>query len=163
MISDDKERTRVLNRQDLARVVAQLHAQGKRIVATNGCFDILHLGHVLYLEEARKLGDALIVGINSDASVKQLKGADRPINKESDRAEVVAALRSVDYATIFGESTADQFLKAIKPHVYAKGGDYTPENLPETELVKTLGAKLVFIKLIPGKSTTDLLAKIQQV
>lgn len=161
-MSDSEERTTILNRQDLARVVAQLHAKGKRIVATNGCFDILHVGHTRYLEEACRLGDVLVVGINSDDSVKQLKGPNRPINNESDRAEVLAALRCVDYVTIFGEPTADEFLKAVRPQIYAKGGDYTPDSLPETALVERLGAELVIIKLIPGKSTTQLLAKIHQ-
>lgn len=161
-MGEDNARNRIINRQDLARVVADFHAKSKRVVATNGCFDILHVGHVRYLEEARKLGDILIVGINSDESVKKLKGNNRPINNETDRAEVLAGLRCVDYVTIFGEPTADEFLKATKPNVYAKGGDYTPESLPETPVVTALGAKIVILNLIPGKSTTALLTRMQQ-
>jgi glycerol-3-phosphate cytidylyltransferase len=161
-MSEKPDRTRILNRQDLARVAADLHAAGKRLVATNGCFDILHVGHTRYLEEARKLGDVLIVGINSDKSVQQLKGPHRPLNSEQDRAEILSSLRCVDYVTIFGEQTADEFLKAVKPQIYAKGGDYTHETLPETPLMKSLGGEVVFIKLIPGKSTTQLLARMQE-
>src|SRR5579884_3042660 len=129
-MSDTIGAKRILDSQDLARIAADLHAAGKRIVATNGCFDIIHVGHTRYLEEARKLGDILIVGINSDDSVRQLKGSSRPINNEADRAEVLASLRCVDFVTIFGEPTADKFLQTVRPAVYAKGGDYTTDNLP---------------------------------
>jgi rfaE bifunctional protein nucleotidyltransferase chain/domain len=153
---------RILNRQELAQVVQDLRSQGKRIVATNGCFDIVHVGHVRYLEQAQQLGDVLVVGINSDTSVQKLKGPHRPVNGEQDRAEVLAALRFVDYVSIFNEPTADEFLKAASPDIYAKGGDYTPESLPETPLVRSLGAEVVILNLVPGKSTTSIVERLRQ-
>jgi rfaE bifunctional protein nucleotidyltransferase chain/domain len=149
------------NRQELARVAAELRAANKKIVATNGCFDILHPGHVRYLEQARALGDVLFVGINSDASVKGLKGPNRPINSEQDRAEVLAALRSVDYVTVFSEPTAGEFLQVLKPDIYAKGGDYAVSDLPETPVVEAAGGKVVILDLVPGKSTTATIARMQ--
>ncbi|HEY9789173.1 MAG TPA: D-glycero-beta-D-manno-heptose 1-phosphate adenylyltransferase [Candidatus Obscuribacterales bacterium] len=152
---------RILDRQDLARIAAEIRTQGKRVVATNGCFDILHAGHVRYLERARELGDVLIVGINSDDSVRKLKGANRPINSEQDRAEVLSALRCVDFVSVFSEETAAEFLRACKPQIYAKGGDYTPETLPETPVIKECGGEVVILDLVPGKSTTSTISRIQ--
>jgi rfaE bifunctional protein nucleotidyltransferase chain/domain len=153
---------RVLNRQDLARVAAELRGQGKRIVATNGCFDILHAGHVRYLERARELGDVLIIGLNSDDSVRKLKGPNRPINNAQDRAEVLSSLRCVDYVSVFAEDTAAEFLRACKPQIYAKGGDYSPETLPETPVIKECGGEIVILDLVPGKSTTSTISRIQE-
>jgi rfaE bifunctional protein nucleotidyltransferase chain/domain len=135
---------------------------GRRLVVTNGCFDLLHLGHVTYLEAARNQGDALLVGVNSDAAVRQLKGHDRPVTPEEDRALVLAALQSVDAVCIFDSATATEFLAAARPDIYVKGGDYTLETLNQTErrAVEAGGGRIVLIPFVPGKSTTGTLAKI---
>jgi D-beta-D-heptose 7-phosphate kinase/D-beta-D-heptose 1-phosphate adenosyltransferase len=133
----------------------------KKIVFTNGCFDILHVGHVRYLQEASKLGDILIVGINSDDSVKTLKGDERPINSEQDRAEMLCALSFVDYVAIFGEATPYQLIKKIQPDVLVKGGDYDPEQVSGKDLVEERGGKLVLIPFVEGKSTTNIIKKIR--
>jgi rfaE bifunctional protein nucleotidyltransferase chain/domain len=137
-------------------------ATGRKLVVTNGCFDLLHLGHVLYLAAARQQGDALLVGLNSDNSVRLLKGPDRPVNPEGDRAGVVAALRSVDAVCIFEERSAARFLAAAEPDIYVKGGDYTLDTLNQEErrLIESAGGKIVILPLVPGRSTTTLLAKI---
>ncbi len=153
--------SRILARQELARVAEELRAAGKRIIVTNGCFDILHVGHVRVLDAARQLGDVLIVGLNSDESVRKLKGPTRPVNNEIDRAEILANLRSVDFVTVFTEDTADELLKAIKPDIYAKGADYNVSNLPETKTVESFGGQIRLLELVPGKSTTNIVGKIQ--
>jgi len=137
---------------------------GKKIVVTNGCFDLLHLGHVTYLENARKLGDALLVGLNGDEGVRELKGAGRPVNSESDRAAVLAALESVSAVCIFKERTATLFLSRARPDIYVKGGDYTLEtvNQEERRTVEQYGGKIVLIPFVPGKSSTALLEKISR-
>jgi D-glycero-beta-D-manno-heptose 1-phosphate adenylyltransferase len=141
---------------------AGLRATGKRLVVTNGCFDLLHLGHVTYLEAARNEGDALLVGVNGDEAVRQLKGPDRPVTPEHDRAAVLAALESVDGVCIFAEPTATRFLAAARPDVYVKGGDYTLDTLNQEErrTVEWAGGKIVIIPIVPGRSTTALLKKI---
>ena len=141
---------------------AQVRAAGKRLVVTNGCFDILHAGHVTYLAAARGLGDALLVGLNSDASVRALKGAGRPVNAEADRAIVLAALAAVDGVCIFEEVDALRFLSEVQPDIYAKGGDYTIDtiNQPERRLIEGAGGKVVILPGVPGRSTTNVLAKI---
>ena len=141
-----------------------MRASGKKLVVTNGCFDLLHLGHVTYLETGRNMGDALLVGLNSDASVRLLKGESRPVNCESDRAAVIAALESVDVVCIFVDRAATKFLAAAKPDVYLKGGDYTLETLNQEErrTVEQAGGKISIIPFVPGKSTTDLLKKISR-
>jgi len=141
-----------------------LRAQGRRLVVTNGCFDLLHRGHVTYLEAARALGDVLLVGVNSDAGVRELKGPDRPVNSESDRAAVLAALQSVDGVCIFTERTAIRFLTTARPDIYAKGGDYTVDtiNQEERQLIEKLGGKVAILPGVPGKSTTALLEKISR-
>lgn len=148
--------------EDLPAWREQFRATGRKLVVTNGCFDLLHLGHVAYLEQASRQGDALLVGLNGDESVRQLKGADRPVNCESDRAGVLAALESVSAVCIFSEKTASRFLSVAKPDVYVKGGDYTLATLNQEErrLVEQNGGKVVIIPLVPGKSTTALLEKI---
>ena len=140
----------------------QMRGQKRRLVVTNGCFDLLHTGHVTYLESARNLGDALLVGMNSDAAVHELKGPDRPVNNETDRAQVLAALESLSGVCIFNERTATRFLAAAKPDIYVKGGDYTLETLNKDErrTVEEAGGKIVIIPFVPGKSTTALLQKI---
>jgi rfaE bifunctional protein nucleotidyltransferase chain/domain len=141
-----------------------LRAQGRRLVVTNGCFDLLHRGHVAYLEAARALGDALLVGVNSDAGVRELKGPDRPVNSETDRAAVLAALQSVDGVCVFPDRTAIRFLSAVRPDIYAKGGDYTIDtiNQEERQLIEKLGGKVAILPGVPGKSTTALLEKISR-
>ena len=131
-------------------------------MATNGCFDLLHLGHVSYLEAARRQGDLLLVGLNSDSSVRQLKGEGRPVNCENDRAAVLAALEAVDAVCIFPEIRATRFLAAAQPDVYVKGGDFSVEQLPkeERDLVAGFGGQIVTLGFVPGKSTTALLEKI---
>jgi rfaE bifunctional protein nucleotidyltransferase chain/domain len=139
-----------------------MRASGRKLVVTNGCFDLLHVGHVTYLEMARKQGDALLVGVNGDQAVRALKGADRPINEELDRAAVLAGLESVDAVCIFAERLAQRFLAAAKPDIYVKGGDYTLETLnqDERQTVEQAGGKIILIPFVPGKSTTALLKKI---
>jgi rfaE bifunctional protein nucleotidyltransferase chain/domain len=131
---------------------------------TNGCFDLLHAGHVTYLEAARNLGGALLIGLNSDTSVRSLKGSTRPLNSEQDRATVIAALQCVDGVAIFSETRADRFLQLVLPDIYVKGGDYTLDTLDQTErrTVETAGGRIVILPLVPGKSTTSLIAKIAQ-
>ena len=138
--------------------------RGKKLVVTNGCFDLLHVGHVTYLEAARNYGDALLIGVNGDEAVGQLKGPDRPVNGQEDRAAVLAALESVDGVCIFAESTATSFLAAAEPDIYVKGGDYTLETLnqKEREAVERCGGRIVIIPFVPGKSTTSLLKKISK-
>lgn len=141
---------------------ATVRAKGKRLVVTNGCFDLLHLGHITYLESARSYGDLLLVGINSDASVRELKGAERPVNNEADRAAIIAALESVGATCIFSDKTATRFLTAAQPDIWIKGGDYTPDTLNQEErrAVEAVGGKIVIIPFVPDKSTTTLLQKI---
>ncbi len=143
---------------------AALRQRGRKLVVTNGCFDILHLGHVTYLENARAFGDALLVGLNSDASVHLLKGPTRPVNAEEDRAAVLAALESVSGVCVFTDKTATRFLAAAQPDVYIKGGDYMPEtmNQEERRTVEQAGGKVVIVPIVPGKSTTALLEKISK-
>lgn len=150
----------IAKREQLEELSRKLKENGKKIVSTNGCFDILHVGHVRILQEARALGDILVVGLNCDESVKRLKGPTRPINKEADRAEVLAALGCVDYVTLFPEDTPVEFLKLLKPDIHVKGADYSPEQLPETAVVESYGGKMQILKLVPGHSTTGLVSKI---
>jgi D-glycero-beta-D-manno-heptose 1-phosphate adenylyltransferase len=153
---------KILDLAQLAEEARCLGARGKRLVATNGCFDLLHVGHVRYLAAARNYGDALVVGLNGDDSVRALKGAGRPLNNEHDRAEVVAALESVDYVTIFPQLRATEFLEAARPAIYVKGGDYTLESLnaEERAALEGCGAQIKIIPFEPGYSTTGLLEKI---
>lgn len=140
--------------------VENLKKSGKKIISTNGCFDILHRGHVTYLEAAKKLGDILIVGINADARVRGLKGEGRPVNKEQDRAIVLSALKSVDYVFIFQEETPKEFLAKLKPHIHAKGGDYQAEKLPEYSVMKSIGGEVAIIPFVDGYSTTGILSRV---
>ncbi|MBU6428967.1 MAG: D-glycero-beta-D-manno-heptose 1-phosphate adenylyltransferase [Cyanobacteria bacterium REEB65] len=151
----------MLDRIQASEYAERWHAEGQRIVLTNGCFDLLHIGHVRYLEAARKLGDRLVVGVNSDSSVRQLKGEGRPIVPEKERAEVVAALRCVDAVVVFSEPTASDLVRAVKPDIYAKGGDYQPDSLPETPTVAAVGGQVAILPFVAGRSTTALLAAMQ--
>ncbi len=143
---------------------AALRSDGRKLVVTNGCFDLLHVGHVTYLESARSYGDALLIGLNSDSSTRQLKGEGRPVNAEADRALVLAALESVSGVCIFEEKSATRFLAGAQPDVYVKGGDYTVDTLnpDERRAVESTGGQIVIIPFVPGKSTTALLEKISR-
>jgi rfaE bifunctional protein nucleotidyltransferase chain/domain len=157
-------KNKILTLTDLAQKAKVLHEAGKRMVVTNGCFDLLHPGHVRYLQAARALGDALAVGINGDQSVRELKGANRPVNHERDRAEVLAALECVDFVTIFPEVRASHLLETVRPAIYAKGGDYTPEtlNAEERAVLEKMGAEIRIIPFEKGYSTSGLLEKLCQ-
>ena len=148
----------------LAERCRELGATGRKLVFTNGCFDLLHVGHVRYLQAARALGDALAVAVNGDESVRALKGADRPINGEDDRAEVLAALACVDFVTVFQTDRITDIARVIRPQVYAKGGDYTVESLDpgEREALREAGAEIRILPLVPGKSTTAIIEKWQR-
>lgn len=152
----------LIERNSVKNFCEELRSQGKKIVFTNGCFDILHAGHVRYLTAAKNLGDILIVGLNTDESVRKLKGSSRPVNKEKDRAEVLLGLKAVDYVVLFGEQTAENLISEVKPDIYAKGGDYTLETLPEAKIVQSYGGKVEFIQLVAGKSTTNIINAIQK-
>lgn len=155
---------KIISLTEMARESQRLREVGKRLVATNGCFDILHVGHVRYLTAARKLGDALVVGVNGDESVRQLKGDDRPFNNERDRAEVLAALESVNYVVIFSEPRASQFLAAAHPAVYVKGGDYKTDTLnpEERETLQRIGTTIKILAFEPGYSTSALIKRIER-
>lgn len=157
-------REKIIAWDDLPKWRAAMRASGRRLVVTNGCFDLLHLGHVTYLETARNLGDALLIGVNSDAATKQLKGPNRPVTPEADRAAVLSALQSVDGVCIFTDKTATKFLERATPDIYAKGGDYTLETLNQDErrAVEQAGGKIVIIPFVPGRSTTGILEKIMR-
>lgn len=156
---------KLLRRSKLVEAIEQAKASGKTIVHTNGCFDILHVGHIRYLQDARALGDLLVVGVNSDDSVRRLKGPERPIVPEFERAEVLAALECVDYITIFSEDTPVELIRAIRPDIHVKGGDYRPEDLPESEVVRSVGGRIEVIPLSntasEGYSTSDLVTRIK--
>lgn len=152
---------RLVEAKELAALGATYASAGKKLVLTNGCFDLLHTGHVRYLQQARACGDALIVAVNSDTSVRELKGAERPLNGEADRAEVLAALRCVDHVTIFAGKRVTDVIRALRPALYAKGGDYTPETLDPEEraALGEVGTEIRILQLVPGRSTTGLLEK----
>jgi D-glycero-beta-D-manno-heptose 1-phosphate adenylyltransferase len=152
---------KLLDIAELAELVEELKNTKRKIMFTNGCFDIIHAGHVRYLQAARRLGDVLIVGLNSDSSVSLLKGPTRPINNQEDRAEVLAALSAVDYVIIFGEQTAEKLIRVIKPDIYVKGGDYVVANLPEAELIDKLGGEIVLIPEVQGRSSSNIINKIK--
>lgn len=151
---------RIIPRSELGALGDTLRAAGRRIVFTNGCFDLLHVGHLRYLEQARALGDVLVVGLNADASVRGLKGPKRPVVPEDERAELLAGLRCVDYVTLFEEPVPNETLAALRPHFHVKGGDYEAESLPETPLVRSLGGEVVIMPLVEGRSTTNVVQRI---
>ncbi len=147
---------------EVRRMRDALDGAGRKLVFTNGCFDLLHAGHVRYLEQARTLGDAMVIGLNSDESVRLLKGPGRPLNHENDRAEVLAALRAVDAVVIFGDQRSTALIDAIRPHVYAKGGDYTVDSLnaEERTALERAGSEICILPLVPGRSTTSTIHKM---
>jgi rfaE bifunctional protein nucleotidyltransferase chain/domain len=151
---------KILPLASLVRELDKLRAEGKTIVTTNGCFDLLHWGHIQYLHQARALGDCLVVLINADASVRSLKGPQRPIQNESVRLKQMAGLESVDYVCLFSEKTPEQALSSIRPHIHCKGGDYEPDALPETAVVRKNGGQVRCLSLAPGISTSALIERI---
>lgn len=154
--------TRILDRDALVARIAAAKAAGVRIVLANGCFDVLHAGHVRYLKGAKALGDLLVVGINSDEQVARLKGAGRPILSESDRAELVASIEAVDLVTIFPEPTVTELLLALRPDVHAKGTDYTEETVPERDVVRSYGGRVAIVGDPKNHSTSEILKKVSR-
>ena len=152
---------RVITREDAVRRAAEMQSAGKTLVFTNGCFDVLHRGHVDLLAAARRLGDALVVGLNSDASVRRLKGPDRPWMDEEDRAAVVAALEAVDFVVVFPEDTPRELIEELRPRVLVKGGDYRREDVVGAERVESDGGRVVIVPLTPGRSSTALRGRLE--
>ena len=153
-----KAKNKILSRRSLSNLLRQWRAEGKKVVFTNGCFDILHAGHVSVLEFSRSKGDALVVGLNSDASVKRLKGPSRPVNTQADRALVLAALQAVDVVCVFEEDTPYELIKLVQPDVLVKGGDYKPSEIVGREFAK----KVVRFALLKGRSTTNIIKKVRK-
>jgi D-beta-D-heptose 7-phosphate kinase/D-beta-D-heptose 1-phosphate adenosyltransferase len=146
--------------EDLCKITEGLKAKGKRIVFTNGCFDLLHIGHIRYLEEAKSLGDILVVGVNSDQSVRNLKGPERPILPEEERAEILSSLGCVDYITVFDELTPLELISSLQPHILVKGGDWTKETTVGKEVVERSGGEMVILPFVEGASTSNLIETI---
>ncbi|MDL2281396.1 D-glycero-beta-D-manno-heptose 1-phosphate adenylyltransferase [Selenomonadales bacterium OttesenSCG-928-I06] len=153
---------KIILRENLADLINKIRNSKKKIVFTNGCFDILHVGHTRYLKEAKSYGDLLIVGVNSDESVRVLKGETRPVNMVSDRVEVLAELESVDYVVVFDELTAEKMVSEVLPDVYIKGGDYVIEDLPEAVIVAENGGKTIIVPEVKGKSSSNIIQKINE-
>ena len=150
----------LIKREEVKDLINKIHNQGKTVVTTNGCFDILHVGHVRYLEKTKTFGDYLIILLNSDKSVRSIKGPTRPINCEEDRAEILSALKCVDYVVLFDEDSPRNLLDEMKPDVYTKGADYTMETLPEADIMRKNNTRVEFIEFVEGKSTTKTIEKI---
>ena len=152
----------IIKKSDLTNTIRTLRRKGNRIVFTNGVFDILHRGHVEYLSKAKNSGDILIVGLNSDASVRRLKGVNRPLNNQNDRAVILLGLKAVDYVVIFGEDTPDKLIKQIRPDILVKGADYKLNEIVGADFVKSYGGKIKRIKLTLGRSTSIILKKLSK-
>ncbi|MDR1327252.1 MAG: D-glycero-beta-D-manno-heptose 1-phosphate adenylyltransferase [Heliobacteriaceae bacterium] len=152
----------LIKRANIREFVENIHKSGKTVVTTNGCFDILHAGHVRYLQKTKTFADYLIVLLNSDKSITNIKGSGRPINNESDRAEVLGALSCVDYVVLFDEDSPRDLLEEIKPDVHTKGADYTADTLPEADVILNNNGRLEFIELVEGKSTTQIISKMNE-
>ncbi len=150
----------VVDRKNIIPLIKDLKKQGLTVVTTNGCFDILHIGHLRYLKKAKSYGDILVVALNSDSSTKALKGDSRPINNENDRAELLANLNCVDIVVIFDEISPEKLLVEIAPDIHTKGADYTIETLPEAKAIMAAGGRIEFIDFVQGKSTTNVISKI---
>jgi rfaE bifunctional protein nucleotidyltransferase chain/domain len=155
-------RQKIRARDELQKIVEALKREGKKIVFTNGCFDILHIGHTRCLEEAKRLGDILVVGLNSDRSVRSIKEPSRPINPEAERAEVLSALASVDYVVIFDQPNPLELIASLKPDILVKGGDWTPETTIGREVVEKAGGKVVIIPTVQCVSTSEIIHRIRQ-
>lgn len=154
---------KIYSREELKKIIDRHRQEGKKIVFTNGCFDILHVGHTRYLTEAKKQGDILILGLNSDESVRSLKGKERPMIPENERADVIAALESVDYVTIFHELTPLELIEYLKPDIIVKGGDWKEEDVVGRESVTKWGGRVIIIPEVKGSSTTNIIEKIKKV
>lgn len=152
---------KLIKRDEISQVLDKERAQGKTIVTTNGCFDILHVGHVRYLQKTKTYADLCVVCLNSDISVKKIKGPDRPVNNENDRAEILCALSCVDYVILFDEPSPENLLCELKPDVHTKGADYTIETLPEAKAIMSNGGRIEFISFVEGKSTTSIIEKMR--
>jgi rfaE bifunctional protein nucleotidyltransferase chain/domain len=159
---NESARSRIIDLTDLSARIQSLRQNSRLIVLANGCFDVLHAGHVRYLRGARALGDVLIVGINSDDQVEKLKGPGRPIMNERERAEIVAAIDGIDFVTIFSEPTVEKLLLTIKPDVHAKGTDYTEETVPEREIVRSYGGRVAIVGDQKNHSTSEMIAKVSE-
>lgn len=153
---------KIRGRESLARILEEERRRGKKVVFTNGCFDLLHVGHVKYLQRARQLGDLLVLGLNSDASVQRLKGPRRPLIGEEERGHILAALHCIDYVVLFDEDTPLELIGSLRPHILVKGGDYTPEGVVGKELVESWGGRVELIQFVDGKSTTSIIDKVLQ-
>ena len=153
---------KVVTQEEIIKIVRDGQKNGKTFVVTNGCFDILHIGHAKYLEETKKYADYSIILVNSDKSVKAIKGENRPVNNENDRAELLTYLSCVNYVVLFEQNSPADLLEKIKPDIYTKGADYTLETLPERDVIQKNNIKVKFIKFVEGKSTTNLINKINQ-
>ena len=149
--------------EELKNIIKEYKEKNKKVVFTNGCFDLLHIGHIRYLYKAKEFGSILIVALNSDKSVKNLKGDNRPIINEKERAELLSALEMIDYITIFDDFTCKNILKSLKPDIYVKGGDYTRQTLPEWPVVAEYGGEVKLVEEIKGQSTTSLINKIAKI
>lgn len=152
---------KIKERAELAKIVGRLKAEGKRIVFTNGCFDIIHRGHIHCLKEAKRQGEVLIVGLNSDASVRDIKGESRPLIPQEDRAAILAALSCVDFVVIFDEPTPLELIKLLKPHILVKGGDYKKDDIVGAKEVEAWGGRVVTVPLVPGTSTSSIIERIR--
>jgi rfaE bifunctional protein nucleotidyltransferase chain/domain len=150
---------RVCSRTEITPALESHRKSGKKIVFTNGCFDLLHVGHIRYLQEARQQGDLLVVGVNADASVRKLKGPTRPVQNENDRAEILAALSSVDFTVLFSEDTPLELIKQVLPDVLVKGGDWKPDQIVGSDVVLKLGGQVKSLQFVDGKSTTKIIEK----
>jgi D-beta-D-heptose 7-phosphate kinase / D-beta-D-heptose 1-phosphate adenosyltransferase len=153
---------KVKDQKDLQKIIADLKSEGKRIVFTNGCFDLLHIGHLRYLEKAKTFGDVLVVGINSDPSVRSLKGPERPILPADERAEILSGLGCVDFVTVFDESNPFALISLLQPHLLVKGGDWTRETIIGKEVVERSGGEVVIIPFVEGSSTSRLIETIME-
>ena len=158
----DSEKNIIFDRDELIRIVSEAREIGSTIVLANGCFDLFHVGHIRYLAGAKQLGDVLIVGMNSDGAVRQLKGEGRPFMPENERAEIVAAIRFVDAVTLFDEPTVEELIMAIRPDFHAKGTDYTTESVPEREIVRKYGGQVAIVGDPKDHSSTDLIAAVSK-
>ena len=157
---DSPTRSRIVERSDLITIVEVKRSEGKRIVFANGCFDVLHVGHVRYLEAAKALGDLLIVGVNSDEQTSRLKGAGRPLLPADQRAEIISSIEAVDFVTIFDEPTVAQLLLALKPDIHAKGTDYTKDSVPERDVVRSFGGRVAIVGDPKDHSSSEMIERL---
>ena len=158
----NRAKTKISSRKALRPRLARHQARGKRVVFTSGCFDILHIGHLRSMEQARRLGDVLVVGVNRDKRVRELKGRSRPVVPEAQRAELLAGLECVDYVVLFGEDTATSLIRALKPDIVCKGGEYRAERVPEQEAIESLGGRFVLLRQVPRVRSSSLIKRARR-